>query len=90
MFGVVRNWYSITHQLITWERPRYAENRSSGIQFGGVNIKNSTLSSRINLNVNLNAGIRLLANTSFSIDKYRGPAAADVTTAYGMAFNASP
>ena len=55
-----------------------------------VNIKNSTLSSRINLNVNLNAGIRLLANTSFSIDKYRGPAAADVTTAYGMAFNASP
>ncbi|MDY4042286.1 MAG: TonB-dependent receptor [Marinifilaceae bacterium] len=55
-----------------------------------VNIKNSTIASRINLNVNLNAGIRLLLNTSFSIDKYHGPASADVTTAYAMAFNASP
>ncbi|MBC5621409.1 SusC/RagA family TonB-linked outer membrane protein [Butyricimonas hominis] len=54
-----------------------------------VNIKNSTLSSRLNLNVNLNAGIRLLANTSFSVDKYHGPKA-DVHTAYAMAFNASP
>ena len=54
-----------------------------------VNIKNSTLSSRLNLNVNLNAGIRLLANTSFSVDKYYGPSA-DVQTAYAMAFNASP
>ena len=54
-----------------------------------VNIKNSTLSSRVNLNVNLNAGIRLLVNTAFSIDKYHGPAA-DVTAAYAMAFNASP
>ena len=54
-----------------------------------VNIKNSTLSSRLNLNVNRNAGIRLLANTSFSVDKYYGPSA-DVQTAYAMAFNASP
>lgn len=54
-----------------------------------VNIKNSTLSSRLNLNVNLNAGIRLLANTSFSVDKYHGPAA-EVQQAYAMAFNASP
>ena len=54
-----------------------------------VNIKNSTLSTRINLNVNLNAGIQLLANTSFSYDKYHGPSA-DVTTAYALAFNASP
>ena len=54
-----------------------------------VNIKNSTLSSRLNLNVNLNAGIRLLANTSFSVDKYHGPNA-DVQEAYAMAFNASP
>ena len=54
-----------------------------------VNIKNSTLSSRVNLNVNLNAGIRLLVNSSFSYDKYHGPVA-DVTAAYGMAFNASP
>ena len=55
-----------------------------------VNIKNSTLSSRINLNVNLNAGIQLLANMYFSYDKYHGPASADVPQAYGMAFNASP
>ena len=55
-----------------------------------VNVKNSTISSRVNLNVNLNAGIQLLLNTSFSIDKYHGPASADVTTAYGMVFNASP
>lgn len=54
-----------------------------------VNIKNSTLSTRVNLNVNLNAGIRLLMNSSFSYDKYHGPIA-DVTTAYAMAFNASP
>ena len=54
-----------------------------------VNITNSTLSSRINLNVNLNAGIQLLINSSFNIDKYHGPYA-DVTTAYALAFNASP
>ncbi|MEI3420897.1 MAG: hypothetical protein V8R91_07525 [Butyricimonas faecihominis] len=54
-----------------------------------VNIKNSTLSSRVNLNVNLNAGIRLLLNTSFAIDKYHGPVT-DVTQAYALAFNASP
>lgn len=54
-----------------------------------VNIKNSTLSSRVNLNINLNAGIRLLLNTSFSIDKYHGPMA-EVQQAYAMAFNASP
>ena len=54
-----------------------------------VNITNSTLSSRVNLNVNLNAGIRLLVNSSFSYDKYHGPIA-DVTSAYSMAFNASP
>ena len=54
-----------------------------------VNIKNSTLTSRININVNLNAGIQLLMNTSFSYDKYHGPVA-DVTQAYAMAFNASP
>lgn len=54
-----------------------------------VNIKNSTMSSRLNLNVNLNAGIRLLVNTSFSVDKYRGPLA-DVYSAYSLAFNANP
>lgn len=54
-----------------------------------VNVKNSTLSSRVNLNVNLNAGIRLLINTAFSIDKYHGPIE-DVTEAYALAFNSSP
>ena len=54
-----------------------------------VNIKNSTLSSRINLNVDLNSAIRLLVNTSFSIDKYHGPLA-ETSEAYALAFNASP
>ena len=54
-----------------------------------VNISNSTVASRINLNVNLNAGIQLLVNTSFNVDQYHGPAQ-DVTAAYSLAFNASP
>ena len=54
-----------------------------------VNITNSTVSSRVNLNVDLSAGIRLLVNTSFSIDKYHGPQQ-NVTAAYSLAFNASP
>lgn len=55
-----------------------------------VNIKNSTLSSRVNLNVNLSPGIRLLVNNSFSYDKYHGSSADDVRSVYSMAFNASP
>lgn len=54
-----------------------------------VNIKNSTLSSRINLNVNLAAGIRLLVNTSINYDKYHGPRNTQQQF-YAMAFNASP
>lgn len=54
-----------------------------------VNITNSTLSSRVNLNVNLTAGIRMLVNASFSYDKYHGTNA-DTQTAYAYAFNASP
>ena len=54
-----------------------------------VNIKNSTLSSRINLNVNLAAGIRLLVYANMNYDKYHGPRSS-VQQAYGMAFNASP
>ncbi|MCB6973004.1 TonB-dependent receptor [Butyricimonas sp. DFI.6.44] len=54
-----------------------------------VNIKNSTLSSRLNLNVDLSAGIRLLVNTSYTYDKYHGPMQ-DMTSAYQLAFNASP
>ena len=54
-----------------------------------VNIKNSTLSSRINLNVNLSSGIRMLVNASINYDKYHGTRA-DVQSAYAYAFNASP
>lgn len=54
-----------------------------------VNIKNSTLSSRINLNVNLAAGIRLLVNTSINYDKYHGPRNNDQEF-YQLAYNASP
>ena len=54
-----------------------------------VNIKNSTLSSRINLNVNLTPAIRMLVNTSINYDKYHGPRA-ETQTAYAYAFNASP
>ena len=54
-----------------------------------VNIKNSTLTLRINLNVNLSSAIRMLANVSISVDKYHGPSY-DVTQAYYLAFNASP
>ena len=54
-----------------------------------VNIKNSTLSSRINLNVNLSSGIRMLVYTNINYDKYHGPRS-EVQTAYAYAFNASP
>ncbi|HJF71792.1 MAG TPA: TonB-dependent receptor [Butyricimonas virosa] len=53
------------------------------------NIENNTFSFRTNLNIDLNAGIRLNINTSANLDKYHGPAA-DMTQAYYMAFNASP
>ena len=59
-----------------------------------VNIKNSTLSSRLNLNVNLTTGIRLLVNTAINYDKYHGPRpvyANDIEREfYDLAFNASP
>ena len=59
-----------------------------------VNIKNSTLSSRINLNVNLSTGLRMLINTNVNYDKYHGPffgaGQPDVQSAYYYAFNASP
>lgn len=53
------------------------------------NIKNNTMTFRTNMNIDLNAGIRLLINTSASLDKYHGPYT-DVTQAYSMAFSASP
>ena len=54
-----------------------------------VNIKNSTISFRVNLNVNLHPQIRLLYNSTTNWDKYHGPKT-DVTDAYALAFQASP
>ena len=54
-----------------------------------VNIKNSTLGFRANLNVNLHPTIRLLYNTSTTWDKYHGPLTS-VAQAYELAFSADP
>ena len=53
------------------------------------NITNDAFTFRTNLTIDLNAGIKLLVNTSASLDKYHGPLA-DVRQAYQMAFQASP
>ena len=53
------------------------------------NITNNQISYRTNLNINLNAGIRLLINSSATLDKYHGPIDSQVA-AYQQAFNASP
>ena len=37
------------------------------------NIKNNTMTFRTNLNINLNAGIKLLISSNASLDKYHGP-----------------
>ncbi len=54
-----------------------------------VNIKNGTLSFRVNLNVNLHPQIRLLYTSSTNWDKYQGPKQS-VSEAYGLAFKADP
>lgn len=54
-----------------------------------VNIRNNNTVFRVNLTVDLTAGIKLLLNSYTSIDKYHGPLA-EVTQAYSLAFNASP
>lgn len=54
-----------------------------------VNIKNSTLSFRANLNVNLHPNIKLLLNSVTNWDKYHGPLT-DVKKAYELAFKANP
>ncbi|MEY8592913.1 SusC/RagA family TonB-linked outer membrane protein [Butyricimonas hominis] len=53
------------------------------------NITNSTTSFRANLNINLNAGIKLVMNSSASLDKYHGPYES-AQEAYALAFAASP
>ncbi|WP_065218326.1 MULTISPECIES: SusC/RagA family TonB-linked outer membrane protein [Butyricimonas] len=54
-----------------------------------VNIKNSTLSFRVNLNVNLHRNIKLLYNSQTNWDKYHGPKES-VAQAYKMALEADP
>ena len=54
-----------------------------------INIESNQVAFRCNLNVDLKAGIRLLVNLSANIDKYHGPLT-EVTSAYGLAFKASP
>ena len=54
-----------------------------------VNIKNSTLSFRVNLNVNLHRNIKLLYNSQTNWDKYHGPMAS-VAQAYQMALESDP
>ncbi|MCB6973228.1 MULTISPECIES: TonB-dependent receptor [Butyricimonas] len=53
------------------------------------NITNNQTSFRVNLNIDLKAGIKLLVNSSTTIDKYHGPLQ-NVAQAYQLAFNASP
>ena len=54
-----------------------------------VNIKNSTLSFRVNLNVNLHRNIKLLYNSQTNWDKYHGPMVS-VAQAYKMALESDP
>lgn len=54
-----------------------------------TNISNNQTSFRANLNIDLNAGIKLIVNSFTALDKYHGPLSS-VSNAYWMAFNASP
>lgn len=54
-----------------------------------VNIRNNSTTFRVNLTINLSAGIQLLMNSYTAIDKYHGPLY-DVTEAYQLVFNANP
>nr|WP_231932314.1 MULTISPECIES: TonB-dependent receptor [Butyricimonas] len=53
------------------------------------NISNHQIGFRTNLNINLHAGIKLIINSSTTLDKYHGPLV-NTQTVYSYAFNASP
>lgn len=53
------------------------------------NIVNHQIGYRTNLNIQLNSGIKLVINSSATLDKYHGPIP-EQTAAYAYAFNASP
>lgn len=54
-----------------------------------VNIKNNNTTFRVNLNIDLSKGIKLVVNSYSTIDSYHGPLK-DVTEAYSLAFYANP
>lgn len=53
------------------------------------NITNNQTSFRVNLNIDLKSGIKLVVNSATTIDKFHGPLK-NMSQAYYMAFNASP
>ncbi|RGL90767.1 TonB-dependent receptor [Butyricimonas virosa] len=53
------------------------------------NIKNNNTTFRVNLNIDLSKGIKLLINSFSTLDNYHGPVQ-DVTQAYYLAFKANP
>ena len=54
-----------------------------------VNINNNNTSFRLNLNIDLSKGIKLVVNSFTTLDSYHGPLE-DVKTAYSLAFYANP
>ena len=54
-----------------------------------ANIINNEIQYRVNLNIDLNAGIKLVLNSSATLDKNHGPIES-ASEAYSYAFNASP
>ena len=54
-----------------------------------VNINNNNTSFRVNLNIDLSKGIKLVVNSFTTLDSYHGPLQ-DVTSAYQLAFYANP
>lgn len=54
-----------------------------------VNIRNNTTALRVNMNIDMTPGAKLIFTSNSTYDSYHGPLA-DVTAVYGMAFAASP
>lgn len=54
------------------------------------NISNSQFQYRTNLNIDLNSGIKLVINSTATLDRMHGPYGFDSRTAYQYAFYASP
>lgn len=63
--------------------------KTDKLNYFDCNITNNQTAFRVNLNIDLKAGIKLLINSSATLDKYHGPLT-DMSEAYWYAFNASP